>query len=194
MPVYLIVIISVLCALCLLAVIPVRLIFSFDGKVNIRIKLIWFPISAKKREKTETAAIEKQEKPTHEKPNAAAILKNIKLASEDIKKLAEYAARHGICFEKLTVSIAFGTGDAAATGIAFGILSGIVYSILSVLYHNTKIETQSVKITPDFYNEKFVTDFVCILRTRLAHIIVMGLKGFLIYRKLTHRAADGTES
>jgi len=70
-----------------------------------------------------------------------------------------------------------GLDDAALTGIASGLfwmVKGLIVSFASN-YKNT--DDINIDITPYFDKAVFETDFYCIIKLKLAHIIIASLKG-----------------
>ena len=126
----------------------------------------------------------KSQNPPKTKKNTKSYVKKIISFSEDIKILTEYISDRCIVFDNLFLSIDFGTGDAAHTGVLTGALNGVVYTALSVIHHNTTVRKWDVKIRPDFEREKFDIQYLCIVRVRIIHIISIGIKALGLYRKI----------
>lgn len=132
----------------------------------------------------------KQKKPSENskpKRNTTAYIKKIITFSDDIKMLAEYTADRCLTFENLSLTIDFGTGDAAHTGVLTGALNGVVYTALSVLHHKTTVKKWDININPDFERENFNIQYLCIVRVRIIHIISIGLKALKLYKKIKEK-------
>ncbi len=170
---YVALIILVLFLLLLFA--PIKVVLKKDD-FYIQVLFIKVRKSSKKQKKSQN--------PPEEKKNLVSHVKKIITFSEDIKILAEYISDRCIVFETLFLSIDFGTGDAAHTGMLTGALNGVVYTALSAIHHNTTVKKWDIKITPDFEREKFDIQYLCIVKLRVIHIISIGIKALGLYRKI----------
>ncbi len=110
--------------------------------------------------------------------------------SDKITELVHYTANHSLKFEKIHLSLVFGTGDAAITGVTYGAVSGIVYSTLGIIDSKCTIKDNSIEITPDFFNSVFNLDCECIVRLRNVHIIVIAFKFLLLMLKIRKTSSD----
>lgn len=111
---------------------------------------------------------------------------------DDFFGILSYLARRGIDIRRLEVCMRLGTGDAAYTGVLYGLASGLLYNLLAIMHNKTRIRQWKIDAVPDFDNAVFYVKTDCIVRTRLAHIMVIGIKGLKIlfrYRKLTKISA-----
>ncbi|MFA5524254.1 MAG: DUF2953 domain-containing protein [Tissierellales bacterium] len=88
-----------------------------------------------------------------------------------------------ITINSLKWSSTVGFGDAALTGIAYGILWTIIGSLLNIIFNNKKINNVSVNLYPDFNNSILEIDFFCIIKFKIAHIIIAGIKGLKVLIK-----------
>jgi len=79
--------------------------------------------------------------------------------------------RHKIKIPVLKITLEYGTGDAAATGILYG----SIWSVVSVLYPIAvswaKMDYPVLDITPDFYGKRFNLEALSIIKVRPVHII-----------------------
>ncbi len=66
-----------------------------------------------------------------------------------------------------------GAGDAAITAIAVGLLYGIKGNILSFLF---KPENADISVKPNYSKPIFEIDFNCIIKIKIANIIIAGIK------------------
>ncbi len=82
-----------------------------------------------------------------------------------------------IKFDSLKLDSKFGIGDAALTGIAYGTLWTIIGVFLNALFSNKDIKNLSVNLYPDFNETILEIDFFCIIKLKIAHIIIAGVKG-----------------
>lgn len=70
-----------------------------------------------------------------------------------------------------------GLDDAALTGIASGVLWMMKGLVVSLVSNKTNLEEINIDITPYFDESVFETDFHCIIKLKLAHIIIASIKG-----------------
>ena len=101
----------------------------------------------------------------------------------DISKLLGYIIKRGIYVKKLDTALTIGTGDAAYTGMAYGAAAAFLYNMTALIHNNARLGSWSVDARPDFDKAVFYTKDRCIVRTRLAHIIVIGIMGLGIFLK-----------
>ncbi len=81
------------------------------------------------------------------------------------------------CFSKI------GLGDAALTGIAYGTAWIIVGTLLNIILNQKNVKEMSINIYPDFNENIFEFDFFCIIKLKIVHIIIAGLKGIKVFIK-----------
>ena len=168
----------ILVLIILLLFVPIKAVFKKDDFYVQVLFLKWRVSSGKTKTK------EKSPKPSKDRADKTSYVKKIIAHSEDIKKFAQYVAGKCLVFENLTLSIDFGTGDAAHTGILTGALNGVVYTALSVIHHNTTVKKWDLKINPDFEREKFDIQYLCIVKVSVMHIISIGIKALGLYKKI----------
>ncbi|MBP3359703.1 MAG: DUF2953 domain-containing protein [Clostridia bacterium] len=177
------ILISAAAVILILLFVPVRIILEYDKSAHIYLKILFWKKLLNKESRKPHEKNEKQTAEKKDKTNAGNKIKKILSLEDDIKEFADFTAKRCVTFEKLRFSLDFGTGDAAATGILTGLVNGAVYTIISVIHHNTTLKSFDVNINPDFEGEKFVFYLLCIAKTRAVHIISMGLKGLKLYKK-----------
>ena len=187
-----ILLIILLCLLFLsgfLIFIPIRLFLTFhkhdadsDFKVVLKIGFIERILYPSKKEKPKNAE-EKQDKPSV-KDRIDSGIELYKMIWEDVKAILLYASKNALKFENLTFHIDYGAGDAAYTGILYGIISGIVYGIWGVIGNNAVLESYDIDIRPDYYNTLLSLDGKCIVKFRNVHIIIIGFKVVKLLKKL----------
>ena len=110
--------------------------------------------------------------------------------SEDIHKLIEYSANNALVFKNIDIRIDYGTGDAATTGITYGIISGIIYTLTGIIDSVCGVQSKSIQLSPDFFNSLFTADCGCILRLRNVHIIIIAIKFLLLMSKIRKYTPD----
>lgn len=184
----------IIAAAGLLLFLPIRAIIKFyknpDGKgleISVKLGFLSFKLhpSDKKRRKKP-----KQEKPSVPKPKRS--LKEritggidlYNLISGDAKVIISYIVHNAFCFENLRFYLHYGTGDAASTGILYGVISGIVYGLFGAIANSSKTKNSAITINPDFTMSVFETDGECIAKLRNVHIIVIAVKLLKLYFKI----------
>ena len=164
--------------------IPIRVQAHYDSKFELDIKVLFFKIGLTNKNKSgKKSGTKPKQSKSSSKPDIYGISKKLISLIDDIKSLAEFFSARCLVIENLALRLDFGTDDVAKTGIATGWINGIVYTTVAVIDHNTTVKTWTVDIQPDFQKEKFDVDFRCIARTRLLHIISIGIKGLRLYNK-----------
>jgi len=86
--------------------------------------------------------------------------------------------RYRIHFQKLELKLEYGCGDAAKTGILYGVIWGGVSTLYNILNLYFNADYPEVDIKADFNNKKFDILLKGILKVRLVHIIIAIIKIF----------------
>lgn len=84
--------------------------------------------------------------------------------------------RYRVDITSVRISLDYGTGNPAYTGMIYGTIWGIVgliYPILSRYFH---MAYPTIELTPDYYDARFNLEFKCIIKVKPAHIINALLK------------------
>lgn len=173
-------------ALILFAPVTCEYTFSLiDGKKinSFRVGFLLIKKDIKKKEKT------KENK--KEKSSDFDIFNKIKeykeeydILKEDIKKILIILKDKAIKIKKVSTNIHFSAGDAMKTGICTGILNGILYNLMAVLYNGIGIDDWNVFIKPEFDENQYIDIKIdCIVKIKLVHIIFILIKSFGVYRK-----------
>jgi len=183
--------IILLCLLVLLGILiftPIRLFLTFykkdedaDFKVVLKIGFIERILYPSENEAPKKE--EKSEKPSV-KDRITSGIELYKMIWEDAKEILLYASKNALKFENLTFHIDYGTGDAASTGILYGVISGIVYGIWGIIGNNAILESYDIDIRPDYYNTLLSLDGKCIVKLRNVHIIIIGFKVIKLLKKM----------
>jgi len=84
-----------------------------------------------------------------------------------------------IILKELNLDLGFGLGDAFYTGIISGVLWSLAGTAVSYVFNNIKTLKKHVNIHPNFNEKELIVDMRCIFSTKLAHIIVAGIKIFI---------------
>ncbi len=188
--------IFLICLLCLLVLLgiliftPIRLFLTFlkkdedaDFKVVLKVGFYERVLYPSEKKPGETKTEEKREKPSvKDRINSSVEL--YKMIWEDVKEILLYASKNALKFENLTFSLDYGTGDAAATGILYGVISGIVYGIWGIIGNNAILDSYDIDIRPDYYNTLLCLDGKCIVKLRNVHIIFIGFKVIKLLKKM----------
>lgn len=107
---------------------------------------------------------------------------NVKKYKETIKAIFKYIFCK-IDFNSLRWSSRIGLGDAALTAIVYGAISTIAGTLLNVILNYKDIKKMSVNIYPEFNENILEIDFFCIIKIKIAHIIIAGYKGIIVFIK-----------
>ncbi|WIV10969.1 DUF2953 domain-containing protein [Proteiniborus sp. MB09-C3] len=113
------------------------------------------------------------------------IYNNIKKYSNTFNKIIHYILKK-IHINSLSLSTTIGLGDAALTGIAYGVLWTIIGTLLNILlnYKEIKdIKDMNISIYPNFNESILEVDFFCIIKLKIVHIIIAGFKGIKVFIK-----------
>ncbi|MGE5632500.1 MAG: DUF2953 domain-containing protein [Caulobacteraceae bacterium] len=82
--------------------------------------------------------------------------------------------------EDMYVKLAIGTGDAAGTGIAYGVAWIAVGNIIALSNIVLDIKQHQVFIVPIFDSIRFNLDFNCIINLKFGHIINAGIRAVFV--------------
>jgi len=146
---------------------------------NSFLKLKLFPKTDKKKTKQTN---EKSEKSEAEKK-----VDGIKKKYKEYKKIINIflkTMRYRIKITKLEMGLEFGTGNAATTGMLYGVIWGLVtgaYNTLSLFFN---IDFPKTEIVPDFQKSRFDLTFSGIFKVRLVHIINTLIKIYFRGKKI----------
>ena len=182
--------------------VPVRVIVSFCStkqgtrtKLDIKIGFLKFKLYSENGKKKKTEPEPKKEEKKPEQKEKASVFTRIKAVigiysefSEDFGSLLDYISRHAARFERLELKLCYSTGDAAATGILCGAINGAVYGLLGIIHQRTEIKYTDISIIPDFGDAMLEIASGCIVRLKNVHIIVIAVKLFKLYVKISRRA------
>jgi len=101
--------------------------------------------------------------------------KKYKSASGTIERLL--ITKQAIVIEQIRLLIMIGRKDAAETGILSGVIWALLGNIDAFISNNFKVEDKYFCVNPVFLEEVLEIDFLCIISTRIVHII----RGELIF-------------
>lgn len=184
--------------IALLLCVPVRAIIAFyknpggSGlEISVKVAFLKFKLHPSKADKSETpkkkAVKEKTETPNKKKSVKDKITDGIelyKLVAEDAKDIIGYTVLKAFYFEYFRFRFHYGTGNAASTGIFYGVISGIVYGLTGAIANSARTGKSEIEITPDFTQSVSETDGECIVKIRIVHIMVIVSKLLKLYLKI----------
>ena len=163
---------------------------EFSLKIaGIRLRL---PSKKKKEEEKKETAQKNGDEETGERgfPGMAAIKGYWDGLKTPIGDLWRFILRRGVQIRNVELELDYGLDDPMDTGMMNGLLYTAVYSGLALMHRHMTVSDWNIRITPDFDNKKVNVRFLCILRTRIVHIINIGARAFMIilkYRKLSEK-------
>jgi len=97
-----------------------------------------------------------------------------------IQALWRYSRRH-LYLDRLDLKARLATPDPALTGMLYGLLSAAGYALAPF------VRTGTTRIEPDFLEDWPSGKLEAVLRTRLIHLLVVGLRGWWIFRRLSSK-------
>lgn len=109
--------------------------------------------------------------------------KNVLNQIHDFYPIIKKFFKH-IRMDQLSWQSVIGTGDAMSTGVLSGVLwsfKGLIIGILSKYIRLTK--KPGINVISDFKQKRVIIQFECILRFRVGHLIVTGMRLLLKYFK-----------
>ncbi len=152
-----------------------------DGKVSAVLKSFLFRITLdekfisrfgkKKKQKTN------DKKPKSEEKNVEgffAKIKRLKKQYDEVKGLIDEILRYAgsrVEFSDIYIRSAFGTGDAATTGMAYGAAWALVGNVYGYLCKFVNVKFPTVELLPDYNEKKFKIEAQGIIKIRIVHII-----------------------
>lgn len=196
----LIILAAILLLIFVLLLIPTLLEFEFSAsngefnhKLVFRYGFIRFTVSppkkkakAKKNDKSEKKISEKKQfsydSAMQSLKKAKYIYKQVK---DDVLKLLSYAGKHSVTFREIDTYIEFDFENPMHTGIATGIINGIVYNLLALIDNTAGLKKHTENIQPLFCNSNFYSGKIYgIVRLKNVHIMVIMIKALKLYMKI----------
>jgi len=101
-----------------------------------------------------------------------------KKSSNIIKAVINYLRKKTV-IEQIYIKLGIGTGDAAETGLAYGISWVMIGNLLSFAGSLIKIRKPMAVVVPYFDTARFGIDFNCIISLKLGHIINAGIRAII---------------
>ncbi|MDO4618952.1 MAG: DUF2953 domain-containing protein [Clostridia bacterium] len=171
---------------------PLRLIFTFEKTDESAALRLWLKVGffktllvpGKKKKKKAKPKKEKTKKKTSVSEKIESAISLYNRVWDDLKEILVYAAKNSLKFEDLTFHLNYGTGDAAYTGISYGVISGIVYGIWGIIANNAILKKYDINISPDYQKACLSLDGRCIVKVRNVHIIIIAIKTLKLIRKI----------
>ena len=97
----------------------------------------------------------------------------------NLSKTAVKLTRKYVLIENISLKIDVGTSDAPSTAICTGALWSVIYQILGIIGSVMYINENHVEVNPDFNNARFSAKGKCIIKSRLAYIIIIAIVMFI---------------
>ena len=176
------VILSIILAILILILFaPLKLVLSFKNTdISAKLSLAGIPVyvkksdSAKKENKSSKKNVDEtiEDKVKSIEKDALSFGEKIELLVTVFKTTAKLAGRY-VTIKDLKLAISVGTGDAASTAVGTGILWAAVYNLIGIVGRIIPIDSHSVEISPDYGEENYQADGVCIFKSRVAYIIII---------------------
>lgn len=205
MIIFLTVLFVFLSLICIVLFATTRVIIEYYGgelTLNVRILFFRFKISGsklrqrnKKQKEEKMAGSDKEKesgknsKENNKEKTPERFFEKINAMKEkyreykDIINIFLSSTRNKIEFSKVYIGIAYGTGEAATTGLLYGafwVLVGNVHSFISRQY---RAEFPNVKLSPSYNSAMFEIEAEGIISLKLVHIITALLRVFKQIRK-----------
>ncbi len=152
-----------------------------SSKIILKIWFIKFKIPVKKDNK-ELKDLKKQKKKRTD-ASFKYYYKLLKYLKNDLKKTILFLKDRMVKIQDLDINIKFGFSDAAATGIAVGVVNGAVYGTLGFLHHNFNLKKFNVEIEPYFEREIFEACVEGSIRIKTIHILSILFLVFKLFKK-----------
>ncbi len=115
-----------------------------------------------------------------------------------VKKLVvsvvSYITKHLIKIKKLHLDGTLGLSDAAATGIAYGTTSALMYNLIGAVDKVVKVEEIDIDYKPDFTDEVIFIEFESIIRTNIYHILALALIALVRVIPIIRKEKDNGKS
>lgn len=155
----------------------------------------------KKEKKDEKEADDQKDKPEKEKKDNVAKQIFTKLKEKygfvgAIKKLMsflkeclvhiKFVLKH-IKFEKIRLSLVYGSGDAADTAIKYGEICTAVYPVLSLLDSASNVKFKKIDIKSDFKEQKTEFSFSASVKTRIFFLLVAAFRLYKTYKNFLYK-------
>lgn len=121
--------------------------------------------------------------------------KKIKLATKLLKKSKKpidykkvLKAIWGYLIKKIelksiNLKSTIGLGDAALTGILYGLIWSLIGTLTNIISQYKDINEINIENNPDFNNKICIIDFFCIIRLKIVHIIIASYRGVKVFIK-----------
>ncbi len=102
----------------------------------------------------------------------------------DIIKLIKHLFQRTICIKELNISSKFGTGNPMYTGIVTGAVNSTVYNTVSWIDRHMELDKWNVSLDGDFDNACLDAGIYCVVRTRIAYVIKVGVMAGIVLLKI----------
>lgn len=185
----------VLLAVLLILLVPVHTVVTFrknpSGRgleIDVKIAFVKFKIYPSDKDGQKHSNKKKiiKEQPKQSKKSVFESISSgielYKLIKGEVGEILDYTSRKAVRFELIRFNLRYGVGDAAKTGILYGVISGILYGMLANISNRTTVDETDISIVSEFSAAVLETDGKCIVKLQNVHIIVIAVKLFKLYR------------
>lgn len=155
---------------------PITAELGFKGReLSVRVLVMGIPILKAKPKKKEIAEETTPEKKAEDfekrtKSLAESLRRFSGLCKTSVRLLRKYTR-----IKDISISINVGTGDAAVTAVSTGALWAAVYTLLGIAGSVIYIDKHNVNIVPDYTQPLFNAEGKCIIKSRIAYIIIIAI-------------------
>lgn len=166
------VLLSIVCILALVLIIPIGLVFEYDESgFSYYIKALFFKFKINKPKEQHSKAQKKEKKGGDLKAFTAFIEPIVKTAGKLIKLLS---------VNKLILNLTLATEDAFTTAMLYGSTAASVGMIFPFLNNNIKIKKQYISINADFGSSKSVLCLYADISIQIWQILI--LSAYFLYK------------
>lgn len=173
----------VLAVIILILFAPLRFVLTFENSdFSAKVVLAGVPVYSYKSDS------ENKEKKSSKKSVDVAVEDKVKSFERDTLSLGEKikaitsVSRLGarllnkyVCIKNFTLRLRIGTGDAATTAVSVGLIWAAIYNLLGIVGRIVYIDNHSVEITPDYTGQVYFAEGKCIIKSRVAYIIIIAI-------------------
>jgi hypothetical protein len=185
MPVFLIVLLSIIAFFFLLLCFRLRLGVAYEDGFRFYIGYLFFTIPLKTKEEKEQK--KKPEKPKKKKKEKRKV--DAKFFIDNFDIIAKYGKNllskfsSNLRVDKFDLDFTVACGDAAQTAMYYGRACAVIYPAVAFFANFVKIKRHDIKIRPDYSKDSSEVFFECVLSVRIVGILAATIKnavGFLI--------------
>lgn len=156
--------------------------------LSVRIGFIKIPLSKNKRAKNKKETSDS--KISEKVKNYVSTFKIVK----QIYKKHRYRIRKNFVVDNFDFHIKFGTGDAASTGILTGAIWSFLYGANGLVSTVGILKKHYFEVVPVYAERGLILQGSTRISARVASLLVLALRIYITYKKITDSAADGGSS